>query len=581
MHLRPTIASILVLALVGCGGSDSRRPAELTGTLHGGHIQGVEWRTPSRSGTTDVNGGFTYLPGESVAFSLGDVELGTAPGSSDITLFTLAGLTPPTTERALRGELDRAMRTSTPFTRATNLDLLLLALDADGNPDNGLDVRNRGSSLKGVSLDFDQGIFDFYQQLYTTVPALIQSIPMARPVAHLYSSLGLRVSVHAPTRVVTEGLFRLLPSAQTFSYYLDGALQSDDSDQNGDGVVDLHTGYEYGPLGRTIHQEQRYDYDFDHVDDVTYVSSEQFDARGRVVGGEEVIRYSQSGPRQLSRLVENAFDDFGRITRQVMDRDTDGDGVVDARDVGVAVYDGSRLGGTYVTTTDNGLDGVADRIVRTSQKNDARGRPLSSVTEIDDGADGIVDSRYGVSDTYDDVARTVRTVYESDEDADGKADRRDITVSRLDRAGNVVEQTSTYEGADGFVERAQSLVREFDRDRRVTKSTRDDDMNGDGMPDSRQTDQYVHDDIGNVTWRTRDDDVNLDGRVDSHSEEGSEYGADGELLGSAAHDDWDADGLTDIRTGISVESAVLDDGVLLLTNWYLRNRTSGANYLDQ
>src|SRR5690348_9414181 len=136
MHLRPTLLSVLVLALAGCGGNDHKAPAELTGKLQGGHVQGVSWHTPTHWGSTDVNGGFTYLPGETVTFSLGDVELGAAPGAPDITLFTLAGLTPPTTERTLRLQLDRAMRMSTPFTRAINIDALLIALDADGNPDN-------------------------------------------------------------------------------------------------------------------------------------------------------------------------------------------------------------------------------------------------------------------------------------------------------------------------------------------------------------------------------------------------------------------------------------------------------------
>src|SRR5690349_408883 len=118
---------IFPFVIAGCGGSDDKPVAELTGKLQGGSIQGVAWRTPTRSGVTDAGGRFAYLPGESVTFSLGPIELGTAPGSSDMTLFTLAGVTPPTTERALRRELDRAMRTGTPFTHAINLDLLLLA----------------------------------------------------------------------------------------------------------------------------------------------------------------------------------------------------------------------------------------------------------------------------------------------------------------------------------------------------------------------------------------------------------------------------------------------------------------------
>ncbi|HEX6639439.1 MAG TPA: hypothetical protein VF033_17415, partial [Steroidobacteraceae bacterium] len=171
---------VLVLAallLAACGGGGSKSPVEHSGVLQGGHLQGIEFRTPSRSGTTDAQGRFAYLPGEDVTFSVAGIDIGSAAGAPDISLFTLAGLTPPSNERMLRRALDVATRTHSPFTRAMNINLLLLELDADGNPDNGLDVRNRRETLKGVTLDFDLPYREFEGSLYRWVPDATHTIP--------------------------------------------------------------------------------------------------------------------------------------------------------------------------------------------------------------------------------------------------------------------------------------------------------------------------------------------------------------------------------------------------------------------
>jgi hypothetical protein len=568
---------LLTLVAAGCGGDRERPPAEVVGKLHGGGIQGVEWRTPTRSGVTDSDGRFAYLPGETVTFSLGDIELGAAPGSSDITLFTLAGLTPPTTERALRRQLDRAMRMSTPFTRAINLDLLLIALDADANPDNGLDVRNRRTALSGVALDLDQRIGEFGNQLFTRVPSLTQSIPGFKPIAHLYSSLGLRVPVHAPTRVVTEGVGGLSTGVRTLAYRPDGSLDSDDDDPDGDGLADSHVGYEYDAFGRVTQVEYWLDFNLDHAVDQRYSSTSEFDARGKIIAAEQISEAPAFGDHQTWRLVENVVDDFGRTTRQVAELDEGSDGSVDSRQVVTAEYDTAHGRTVYVTTTDVGVDGVVDSLVRTTQLEDARRRVSSRIAEYDDDANGVFDSRFSEIYVYDDVVRTARNTSESDVDADGTPDWRAVTTWQLDRAGNAVAQSATIEPfADGVISQAQSVAREFDDARRVTKSTRDEDYSGDGVADSRQIDATTYDELGNATWISSDYDYGVDGETEAHVDEASEYGAGGELLASAVHYDLNGDGLTDIRSAITVENTVVDDGVRLLTDWYFRARYSGV-----
>lgn len=560
-----------VFLLAACGSEQSKTSAEISGKLHAGRIQGVAWRTPTRSGTTDAIGKFAYLPGESVTFSVGGVELGTAPGAPDITLFTLAGLAPPATERELRRELDLAMRMATPFTRAINLDLFLLALDADGNPDNGLDVRNRAAALAGVSLEFDQRIWTFGTELYATVPSLNQSIPVFKPVSHLFASLGLRIPVHARVQVLTEQDGNPAISRQSFSYRADGSLESEDGDRDGDGVADSHAGYEYDAFGRITKTDVRQDVNLDHVDDQRYTTSIGFDAHGKIVEYVEEQQNSAPGPSQTWTLVEREVDEFARPTREVMDIDFGPDGTVDARQVDSVVYEANRTVSTTTTDADN--DGVDDWFVRTTETTDAQRRVLSRVIEQDYDADGAMDSVNTETFAYDDVARTERYVAESDVNADGTTDWRTVESWQLDAADNVIAQTSAVEPfADGIARQIRSVSREFDDARRVTRSTTDDDDDADGLADSRQLDMTTYDELGNVLYTTSDYDLGVDGVTELHFDEGSEYGADGELLSSASHLDLSGDGLTDIRMGTTVENTRVDDGVLLLTNWYVRTR---------
>jgi hypothetical protein len=560
---------IPLLALAACGGKGAKEPAEQTGTLQAGQIQGVEWQTPTRSGTTDANGRFTYLPGESVTFSIGDVELGTAAGAPHLTLFTLAGLTPPTTERALRRQLDLAMRSATPFTRAINLDLLLIALDADANPDNGVDVRGRTAALTGVALDFDRPVGEFGSHLYSTVPSLVRSIPAFKPVAHLYGSLGLRVPVHARTRIVEEGEFALFPTVQTFHYRADGALETDEADWNADGVVDTRSRYEYDAFGRLTRDEYREDFDFDQADDRAFAIATQFDARGTVTGSTQTSNWQLHGPRQTRKLVEHVVDAYGRTTRQVVDVDLDDDGVTDERQVDTVELQARQA--VFTTRFDDDADAVIDSVTRTTEHYDARHRVLTRVAETDVAADGVVDMRSSDTYVYDDFARTVRSMHEDDDDADDSADSRSVFEWRLDGDGNVVMSSwATEPDADGHVTQRQTLTREFDRDRRVTGSTSDHDLDGDGIVDERRLDATTFDDVGNVTGVTHDYDVDADGVVESSVVQGYEYGAGGELLGGGTHYDWNGDRRSDFSSTTIVSNEVVDDGVLLLTQGYFR-----------
>jgi len=151
MHLKATlrlqVGAAVLLGLAGCGGSGgsggtvsapgATTPVAKVGVFLDSPVQGLRYSTPTQSGTTDANGNFYYLPGETIAFSLGNVQFGAS----------VAGpvLTP----------LDLAATTLAADQRVTNMLVLLQSLDADANVANGISIPSEASTLAPAGVNFN------------------------------------------------------------------------------------------------------------------------------------------------------------------------------------------------------------------------------------------------------------------------------------------------------------------------------------------------------------------------------------------------------------------------------------------
>jgi len=114
-----------LVALAGCfsgSGSSSDSDGRQQGRFIDGPVSGLSFATPGRQGKTDDDGRFSYEEGESVSFSVGGIELGSAAGRAVI---TPADLIPDA------GAGDAAV---------LNIARLLQSLDADGNLLNGIQI---------------------------------------------------------------------------------------------------------------------------------------------------------------------------------------------------------------------------------------------------------------------------------------------------------------------------------------------------------------------------------------------------------------------------------------------------------
>jgi len=153
------------LGLSACsGGSDSNTPPAPTTTLTiikgvfvDAVVSGVAYSTETQSGFTDANGNYDYVEGETVTFSIGGIVLGSATAGPVVTPLTLVS-----------GATDATDPT------VTNIVKLLLTLDADGNPDNGIEITSATTTAAtGVTISFDVPVASF--QTNTTVLALVSA----------------------------------------------------------------------------------------------------------------------------------------------------------------------------------------------------------------------------------------------------------------------------------------------------------------------------------------------------------------------------------------------------------------------
>jgi hypothetical protein len=146
--------SFLLLATLAtttaCSGGGSSSPAAsvdnpLSGVFVDAPVEGLNYQTATMSGITDENGTFKYHEGETVTFMIGDLMLGSAPGSDIMTPIDL-----------VPGAVDETDST------VTNICRLLQSLDWDGDLTNGIMITDTmRSEISGRMIDFTKDVFTF------------------------------------------------------------------------------------------------------------------------------------------------------------------------------------------------------------------------------------------------------------------------------------------------------------------------------------------------------------------------------------------------------------------------------------
>jgi hypothetical protein len=141
------LTATLLLTLTACGGSGggdgttaTATETVSTGVFIDSAVEGLQYETATQSGTTNSLGEYDYLAGETVTFSIGGIVLGS----------TIAG--PVVTPLSL---VPDATSATNPV--VTNIVRLLLSLDSDGDPDNGITISSDvTTAANDLAVDFSE-----------------------------------------------------------------------------------------------------------------------------------------------------------------------------------------------------------------------------------------------------------------------------------------------------------------------------------------------------------------------------------------------------------------------------------------
>jgi para-nitrobenzyl esterase len=115
-----------LVLLIGC--SKSTDPS--TGIFVDSPVAGLNYSTPTTSGTTNVNGNFGFYGSETVTFSIGALALGSSPGKATVT--------PSDIVSGATGVTDQ---------RVSNIGRLLQTLDEDGDLNNGIKINAQTAAI--------------------------------------------------------------------------------------------------------------------------------------------------------------------------------------------------------------------------------------------------------------------------------------------------------------------------------------------------------------------------------------------------------------------------------------------------
>ena len=180
LYLFAFLCGVILSACGGGGGGSSPTtptptPATVTtpsiGVFVDSEIENIKYRTKTLNGYTNADGEFKFLPGESVIFSIGSIDLPEVTASDIIT------------------PLDLAKKSTNQANALDNLLVLLQSLDNDQDPRNGIKLTEQSKSLSTTGLDLNELPSNFSSNnspliaLITAAKVSKKGVPTSNPVS--------------------------------------------------------------------------------------------------------------------------------------------------------------------------------------------------------------------------------------------------------------------------------------------------------------------------------------------------------------------------------------------------------------
>jgi hypothetical protein len=179
-RLAVTLAALSASTLAACGGGGggTTNSQTVTGVFVDAPVANLRYETATQSGTTDAQGRYSYMPGETVTFSIGAIDFPPVAATGIVSPMTVFGVEDPAHSVG-----------------AVNLARLLQSLDADGNTSNGITIdaaAHDAAATASVNFEDDVGFEDAVTYVVTAArgeTATLVSGPEA--IAHLEAQFAL------------------------------------------------------------------------------------------------------------------------------------------------------------------------------------------------------------------------------------------------------------------------------------------------------------------------------------------------------------------------------------------------------
>ncbi len=174
-----TAVSLFGLTACGGGGGSSTSVVKKDGIFKDSNVTGLSYVSGGQSGVTDLTGGFVYEESEDVAFSIGNVELGSGTGKAIMTPVDLVA----------DGTLASA--------EVINKVRFLMMLDKDNTPSNGIEISQKVQAKAESWAAVDFAAADFPTQAVNRIvteasveDAVVHELPdAATATTHLKTTL--------------------------------------------------------------------------------------------------------------------------------------------------------------------------------------------------------------------------------------------------------------------------------------------------------------------------------------------------------------------------------------------------------
>lgn len=566
-------------------------------------IKGLHYESASYSGYTNTEGEYRANKGETTTFSIGQTRIASFESVSSLTLDDFLATNLPDNEHAVAAALSSDSDGS--FHRMANIAALLMVLDYDQNPSNGIDLSNWQGSNSLPPVDLNQNLYRFF---YLTLAELAQSkgltrrnLAVSEPLSFIYRLAGIQVEVEMPDKLNNQPIFEYDSQGRITKYrvYGDSAFSTELSYRSDGRISEFHfpeisiVGMDYSVIYnsdfRPIQRYEKYEsklFKYDSSGFLTAITEAFF---GTISQGE--FSYSYNSDDGIQRTTEKCDTNFDGVTDKTtqISQYLNNSGDFSRRDVSINNdasgseyiriseryhYDiGGNISG-YVYEKNNAmtvemLKHIKKDFIRTDtgklqsyseqvKYNDGgwhkqsltfneSGKILRKI--YSDGTDDVLGGESVYDYQYDNAGNQTQYKKNTDSQGDGVVDVISVIDSQYSDSGQFLASKEIMK-TRGIFDYYQVKKNIYNDQGKLTIAKTETDSDGNGITDSIVTTTSIYNDSGDLILGQSVLHQDGNGVTESITESSFTYTASGHIASKHLLQDKDGDGTVDFRDDI-------------------------------